>query len=225
MPVYNEGNSIEHTLRSYYDELRGKIDFELIVMEDGSTDSTKSVLTKLERILPIKVYSGMTRKGYAKAIQDGIHYTHHDWVLLVDSDGQYASQDIWKLWSYTDRYDIILGKKTTRQDGILRLLLSRTYNFLLRLFFSVSFKDMDTGFRLVRKSILNNVGQKVSYLQFFNAEFVIRAYYKGARVVEVPIHHRKRVSGETRIFNITKIPRIVCIELVRIFRLFCELRL
>src|SRR3989344_5090483 len=92
-PVYNEQDIIETTVRSYYNELKGKIDFEMIVAEDGSTDGTKEILQRLKKELPIRVYMSNKRKGYQKAVIDSLKYPKHDWIFLVDSDYQYDPHD------------------------------------------------------------------------------------------------------------------------------------
>ncbi|MES2087480.1 MAG: glycosyltransferase family 2 protein [Patescibacteria group bacterium] len=224
-PVYNEEYIIAKTIHSYYNELKGKLNFEIIAVEDGSTDDTKRILKDLESELSIRVYLSEKRKGYLQAIKDSLKYPRYEWVFLVDSDSQFDPKDFWKLWEYADRYDVILGKKIDRKDGALRSVLSKGYNFLLRRIFKVSFEDMDTGFRLIKKSFLDDVAQKVSYLQFFNAEFVIRVNLAGAKIIEVPVNHFRRQSGKTNIFYLKKIPAIVTKELIGMYRLFGELKI
>lgn len=205
-PVHNESFIIEQTLRNYIAELENRIsDVEVIVSEDGSTDDTKSILERLEKELPIKLYMSDERKGYQRALKDAISHATKEWLFIVDSDYQFAAIDFWRLEPYRRDYDIILGMKAPRRDPFYRILLSKGYNFLLRLFLKVPYLDIDTGYRLIRRSIAEEISPDVKYMSFFTAEFVVRAHYKGYRVVEVPVPHYARKIGSTNIFYISSL--------------------
>lgn len=221
-PVYNEAYIIEKTIRSYYNELKGKIDFEMIIAEDGSTDGTKEILKKLKKELPITVYMSGKRKGYLKAIKDSLKYPKYQWIFLVDSDYQFDPADFWKLLPYTDEYDIVLGKKVKRNDPFYRIVLSKGFNFLLRLFFGMPYRDMDTGFRLINRKVLKLVG-RIHCLKYFTSELVARAYCEGFKIMEVPVAHFKRKKGSTNVFPVRRIPLVVVEELIGLFRLKREL--
>ena len=82
-PVRNESFIIEQTLRNYLSELQPRItDFEAIVAEDGSTDDTKSVLERLEKELPLRVFMSNERKGYQRALIDAVAHATKEWVFI-----------------------------------------------------------------------------------------------------------------------------------------------
>ncbi|RJQ22406.1 MAG: glycosyltransferase family 2 protein [Nitrospiraceae bacterium] len=219
-PVHNESFIIEQTIRNYFAEMHGRVqDFELIVSEDGSIDDTKSVLERLAKELPIKVYMSNERKGYQGALKDAISYATKPWLFIVDSDYQFAVIDFWRLESYRREYDIILGMKSPRRDPLYRILLSKGYNFLLRLFLKVPYRDMDTGFRLIRRDVANEIAPAVRYMSFFTAEFVVRAHHKGYRILEVPVPHYARKIGSTSIFYISKLFMICFHQFIGLLRL------
>ena len=218
-PVYNEDYIIERTVRSYYNELKGKIDFEMIIAEDGSTDGTKAILTRLKKELPIRVYMSDARKGYQKAVIDSLKHPKHDWIFLVDSDYQFEPYDLWKLLPYAGEYDIVLGMKVDRKDPLYRIILSKGFNFLLRLFFGVPYRDMDTGYRLIRKDVLDKVVRDIHCLKYFTSELVIRSHCRGYRIKEVPVMHFKRKKGSTNVFPIRRIPLVIWEELRGLIRL------
>ena len=218
-PVYNEDYIIERTVRSYYNELKGKIDFEMIIAEDGSTDGTKAILTRLKKELPIRVYMSDARKGYQKAVIDSLNYPKHDWIFLVDSDYQFEPNDFWKLLPYAGEYDIVLGMKAKRKDPLYRIVLSKGFNFLLRLFFNVPYRDMDTGYRLIRKKVLGEVVKDIHCLKYFTSELVIRSHFKGYKIKEVQVTHFKRKKGSTNVFPIRRIPAVVFEEIIGLLRL------
>ncbi|MDZ8261512.1 glycosyltransferase family 2 protein [Nostoc sp. ChiQUE01b] len=224
-PVYNESFIIEQTLRNYIAELQNRVeDVEFIVAEDGSTDDTKAVLERLEQELPIKLFISYERKGYQQALKDAMKHATKPWLFVVDSDYQFAAIDFWHLEPLRDEFDIILGVKTPRRDPFYRVFLSWGYNVLLRFFFKIPYADMDTGFRLIRRAVVEELSPSVRFMSFFNAEFVIRAHFKGYKVAQVPVCHYARKIGSTTIFHISRLFSI-CFQLfVGIIRLWLELK-
>ncbi|MBU1694973.1 MAG: glycosyltransferase family 2 protein [Verrucomicrobia bacterium] len=223
-PVYNESFIIETTLRNYIAELGGRVqDLEVVVAEDGSTDDTKGVLERLEKELPIRLFMSDERKGYQRAVIDAVAHATKPWVFVVDSDYQFAAIDFWRLEPHRKDYDIILGMKAPRKDPFYRVWLSWGYNFLLRLFFRLPYRDMDTGFRLIRREALEKLTPAVKYMSFFTAEFVVRAHFAGYKITEVPVPHYERKIGSTTIFFISNLFWICLTQFVGLFRLRKEL--
>ena len=98
LPVYNEADQIEVIIKKYDQIFKKKLgnSFRIIVCEDGSVDGTKDILVKL----PIILNTSIKRKGYSKAIMDGLKLTQASLVALSDSDGQIDPEDLLKLYSY-----------------------------------------------------------------------------------------------------------------------------
>jgi glycosyltransferase involved in cell wall biosynthesis len=222
-PVHNESFIIELTLRNYIAELQGRLqDLEVIVAEDGSTDDTKVVLERLAEELPIQLHLTDERKGYQRAVIDAVAYATKPWVFIVDSDYQFAAVDFWRLEPFRRTHDVILGMKCPRRDPLYRVALSWGYNMLLRQVFHVPYRDMDTGFRLVRRDVLTELAPEVKYLSFFTAELVVRADYRNFRIVEVPVHHYARKIGSTTIFFISELALISLRQIVGMARMRAE---
>lgn len=224
-PVHNESFIIEQTLRNYVAELTGRVeDIEFIVYEDGSTDDTKAVLERLATELPILLYTNNDRLGYQQSLKNAMSVASKPWLFVVDSDYQFAAIDFWRLEPLREGHDIILGVKSPRKDPFYRIVLARGYNILLRLFFKVPYLDMDTGFRVYRKSVVDEISPHVRHMTFFNAEFVIRAHARKYKIVQVPVKHYARKIGSTRIFYISRLFGICVNQFFGMIRLWKELR-
>lgn len=224
-PVCNESFIIEQTLRNFIAEFQGRVpDFEVIVAEDGSTDDTKNVLERVASDLPIKLFTSDERKGYQQAVIDAVDHATKEWVFVVDSDYQFAAIDFWRLEPFRRDDDVILGVKRPRRDPFYRVWLSWGFNLLLRLLFGVPYRDMDTGFRLMRRAVVEEITPQVRHLSTFTAEFVVRAHYAGYRVREVPVHHYARKIGSTTIFFVSGLFLICLQQIAGIFKMKREFR-
>lgn len=222
-PVHNESFIIEQTLRNYLAELGPRVaDLEVIVAEDGSTDDTKAVLERLAEELPIRLFCSDERKGYQKAVIDAVKHASKPWIFLVDSDYQFAVIDFWRLEPYRKDYDVILGMKAPRKDPFYRVWLSAGYNWLLRLFFKLPYRDMDTGFRLIKRELVESLAPQIRHMSFFTAEFVVRAHYAGARIIEVPVPHYARKIGSTTIFFMSKLFGLCFQQFIGILKMHAE---
>src|SRR3989338_3155299 len=211
MPVYNEVKAIEKVVRDYHSKLIKKLPgSEFIIAEDGSRDGTKGILKRLGKEIPLRLVMGEERKGYPGGIRDALKLPKNDIVCFSDSDGQHEPTDFLKLLKYTDDYDIIIGHKKPRRDPFHRLALSWGYNKLIRVLFGLRFKDIDSGFRIIRKKVLDDVLESSTTLpECTNSEITIRAAKKGYRIIEVPVTHYSRTAGETKSFSFAKLPPVV----------------
>jgi glycosyltransferase involved in cell wall biosynthesis len=195
----------------------------MIVAEDGSNDGTREILMALKNDLPISVFSDATRKGYAKAAGDALRKSSNEWVFFSDSDGQYCPSDFWQLWENRSGYDMIIGRKLQRSEGVYRTVLSNGFHGIANNMFGLRLNDSDCGFRLIRKRLIDSIVNEVKFLKYsFWAEFTIRASLKGFKVSEIPIHHAERNYGSTQIYATSKIPLIVLKQLYGLSQLYFD---
>ena len=210
LPVYNEASSIGAVLREVDQQIVKPCHAMLRVCEDGSTDGSREVLEDLSRTLPMELVTHPLRKGYAGGVRDGLRGVTTEAVFFIDSDGQYDPADFWKLWHAQDSYDMVIGRKSERKEKFYRLFLSRGFHVLVKAFTGVPLRDMDCGFRLIRRPVILATLPEVKSLKYsFWAEFSIVAYRKGFRILEVPIGHRPSLRGSTSIYSWNRIPRIL----------------
>jgi len=225
LPAYNEEKTIRRVILDYYAEIAKKIPCRLIVAEDGSVDGTKKILSSLRHEVPICLYSGSERKGYARGVGDALRKCSQEWVFFSDSDGQYFPSDFWQLWENREDSDMIIGRKLRRSEGAHRVILANGFHGIANTLFNLDLHDADCGFRLIRKTLIDSVLKHVQFLKYsFWAEFTIRACLKGFKVLEVPISHASRVSGNTTIYSPSKLPIIIIKQLNGLAHLYIDTR-
>jgi len=209
MPVHNEGESIETTLREWHEELSPRLNMQFIVCEDGSRDNTKEVLTRLSGELPMLLDMMDGRRGYAGAVVTAFRHSTAPFVLAVDSDGQCDPSDFWQFWDAKDRFDIGIGWRTNRKDTLTRKLMSGSFKMLHKLLFSHRIHDPSCPYLLIHSPALQRLLPDLGLLtEGFWWEFVGRATNAGLRLQEFPIRHRLRTAGSTVVFKMSKVPRI-----------------
>lgn len=215
LPVHNEASTIEHVISDIYRQVVRPTGAELIVCEDGSTDGTLDVLQRLSTKFPFRLLSDSYRKGYANAVRDGLSRVRSDFAFFSDSDGQYRSADFWRLWPYAGEYDMVIGRKVRREEPFHRTALSRGFHVLAKSLFDIPHKDIDCGFRIINRRVLDEVLPEVGLLPYsFWAEFTIIAHDSGFKILEVPISHSSRLQGMTSIYTLDRLPKIVTRQLI-----------
>jgi glycosyltransferase involved in cell wall biosynthesis len=219
VPVYNEVDTIENTVREIHEKIVTKMgNVDIWVFEDGSTDGTKEVLGKLRH-----EFSGLhaqmrpSRKGYPKAMREAllkISPTRYDYVVAVDSDGQYEPDDFFKLWNIMQRDapDIVMGRRMTRREPLYRKILSRGLQFLEKVMFPVKCKDVTSVMRLMKVDLAHEIAGDMKYSPYnFWLEFTARMSLNGYRIIEIPISYRDRAGG-SRVYSVKNMPKVIMSE-------------
>lgn len=220
MPVYNEVDTIEDTVRELFDKVVDKMpNVDVWVFEDGSTDGTKEVLNKLVNEFPA-FHARMTeyRKGYPRAMKEAflsIDPGVYDFVVAIDSDGQYDPDDFFKLWQVMQRDSpgIVMGRRIARREPPYRRILSRGLQILEKIMFPVRCDDVTSVMRLMRVEDAHYLAKEVCYSPYnFWLEFTARMSLKNYNVVEIPIAYRERVGG-SKVYSLKKMPKVILSEL------------
>lgn len=219
MPVYNEVDTIESTIRELYDKVINKMNnVGIWVFEDGSTDGTKEVLEKLENEFSrLHIKMAKHKKGYPRAMREAflsVDPSEYEYVVAVDSDGQYEPDDFFKLWQIMQRDspDIVMGRRISRKEPLYRRLLSQGLQILEKLMFRVQCKDVTSVMRLMRVEVAHHIAKEICYSRYnFWLEFTARMALKNYGVVEIPITYRERM-GNSKVYSVKKMPLIIMSE-------------
>lgn len=208
IPVYNEVEVIEKVIRDFYEKVIAKIpEAKFIIAEDGSKDGTKDVLKRLGDELPVTLVMGDERKGYTRAVKDALRLPETEIIFFSDSDGQQEPDDFWELLKHVDENDIVVGYKYPRRDPIFRVIISKVYQVVNYVIFGIQLHDINCGFRLIKKKVLDDILDDVSLLpNFVSSEIILRAYLKGYKIKEIPVRHYQREFGGSRGLPVMKIP-------------------
>ena len=225
LPVHNEAESIVDTLTEINDKIIQKFGASILVCEDGSTDATKEVLSKLSKQMPMNLILGSERKGYPLAAKEALLSTHSQYVVFMDSDGQYDPQDFLRLYERSPEADIVMGRRTNRVEAWHRILLSRGVKVIAGVLFDVHYKDLTSAFRILKGDVARELARDVRYSRYnFWLEFTVRAHAGGYKIVEIPVSYRERKNGSTQVYRPRKLPKIVWNEFCALFRTWWEIK-
>jgi glycosyltransferase involved in cell wall biosynthesis len=157
------------------------------------------------------------KKGYPRAMREAflsIDPHEYQYVLSIDSDGQYDPDDFFKLWQIMQKEspDIVMGRRLSRKEPPYRKLLSTGLRILERLMFPLPCRDITSVMRLMKVEVAHRIAREVCYSEYnFWLEFTARMALKNYRVVEVPITYRERL-GNSRVYSLKKMPKVVMSE-------------
>lgn len=200
MPAYNEEKLIEGVVLEAYKILKEICDnFEIIVVNDGSTDKTEEILKKLEeQIKELKLISYYPNKGYASALREGFKLAKFPYIFYTDSDGQFDLSEIKNFFPLIYENDIVAGYRIKRNDPFVRKLTSKVYNLMQRFYLGIKAKDINCAFKIFKAQFLKSI-PLISENFLIDAEFFLRVRERGAKYVEVPVNHFERKRGRSTV--------------------------
>jgi len=198
-PAFNEEQSIETTVRRALGILRGlgKVEeFEIIVVNDGSTDRTGEIADRLaSKISEVRAVHHQANRGYGGALKTGFKEAQFKWIAFTDSDGQFDFSEVTKFLDKTDEADLVLGYRLGRADSTLRCLCTWGWSLLARIIFGLSVRDYSCGFKLIKREVFEAVQPLVGEEKVTQIELLVKARRKGFKFAEIGVHHYPRLAG------------------------------
>lgn len=197
VPLYNE----EQTLEELYGEIAAALEprdepFEVLFVDDGSTDASFSVVTRLHDTTPNTRGVRFRRNfGKAAALQAGFLHARGDVIVTIDADLQDDPAEIPMLLAKLDEgYDLVSGWKSQRRDPFVRRFLSKIFNWLIVLLSGVHLHDVNCGLKAYRAEVVQGMRIYGELHRFIP----VLAHFRGFRITEVAVNHRARVHGRSR---------------------------
>jgi glycosyltransferase involved in cell wall biosynthesis len=181
---------------------------EIVVVDDGSTDSSRERLLDSAALEPrLRVIEHGSNRGYGGALRTALSSARGDWVFYTDGDGQYDPAELARLAAkVSPEVDVVQGYKGRRADGVLRRFVGWAYKLVARRMFSLSIRDPDCDFRLMRSELVRGLGLTRD-TGAVCVELVRALEDAGARVVEVEVSHHPRRVGRSQFFRPANIAR------------------
>ncbi len=215
VPVHNEEENISPLIAEITAALKGKIDFEVLVVNDASTDLTASQLVELQQHYSLlRVIHHPQQAGQSAAVLSGVKFARFPWIATLDGDGQNNPLDILKLIQASmERPDpakslpegctrqqhataalLCMGYRQKRYDGLMRKISSKLANQIRRLVLKDESPDSACGIKLFPRELYLTLPHFRNEHRFLPALFT-RA---GAKVIYVPVSHRPRLRGQSK---------------------------
>ena len=200
LPTYNEEENIKEVIlrtKKVLESVSAK--WEIIVVNDGSVDKTKSIVEELQnKDSQIRLLSHDKNRGYGASFKTGLYNSKFDWIAFIDSDGQFDFAEITK---FLDKQkdtgaDIVIGYYKKRQVSKFKILTSKVWELAVFILFGLKVHDIDCGFKLISKKVADNITDLESERgAFISSEFLIKAKKLGFAIVEIPVTHYPRLKG------------------------------
>ena len=139
--AHNEEKNIAYEIDSIKNKILDKLDgYEFIISEDGSTDKTREIILKKKKEINLIYFTSEVRRGSKNAMLESFKIATGDYIFITDSGRKFDFSDFWKLHDHIEENDLVSGLRTNREDQIYRIILTRLFNYFLKITLNSRFK-------------------------------------------------------------------------------------
>lgn len=198
MPAYNEESNIERTVQDALTHAKKfATKYEVIVVNDGSHDSTAEIVNKLaKKNSHVRLVSHQKNRGYGAAVKTGIKSSRYEWIFFTDSDGQFKFNELGKFVKNRKKADLIIGYRKKRMDPLHRIFLAgvllKIWN---RVLFGLKVKDVDCAYKLFKRNVIKDITLETESA-ITVTELLVKAKAKDLTFHQLPVTHYARQYGE-----------------------------
>jgi len=220
-PAFNEEKNIGDTVSAAIRVASALFeDFEVIVVDDGSSDGTPEIIDSLARSnARIKAVHHPVNMGYGAAVRTGFDNASKELVFYTDGDGQFDISEIKLLLPLINEADLVIGYRIKRSDPFHRWLFAKLWGTFIAILFNLWVKDTDCAFKLIKRNVVQSIDLK-SNGAFISAELLIKAKKKGLKIKQVGVHHFPRKGGRPTGANI----KVIFKAFYELFKLWSDLK-
>jgi len=196
LPALNEQDNIQDAVLDAKAALaRFAEHYEIIIVDDGSTDRTAEIAEQMARNDPgIRLVRHEKNLGYGAALAHGFKAARLAWIFFTDADRQFRMAEIEKLVPFLAESKMVVGFREKRQDPLLRKIYGAVFSRLVNFLFGLAGKDTNCAFKIFERSIIAGY-EFQSPGALVNAELLALAKSKGIEPVQVPVSHFPRRAG------------------------------
>jgi len=212
IPAYNEEENIESVAREWHEVVQGiSNNSKLVIIDDGSKDSTYEKLQKLSNELSCLVPMTKKNSGHGATLLYGYNYAlknNAKYIFQTDSDGQTLPSEFNQFWTKRNDYSVLIGHRNHREDGMSRVFVTKTLKFVLWSIFHLKITDANTPYRLMSNEVLKKYIRKVpKEFNLSNVMLTVLFLKNNEHVKFIPITFRPRQGGVNSI-NMRRIIKI-----------------
>ncbi len=200
-PAYNERENIEQVIADWQRIFaRDGVQGEVVIGDDGSTDGTKDILRELcGRLDNLVVVDSPVNQGYGVALSSAIAHSTGQYVLTIDSDGQFDAGEYTLLLAEMGKgYDVVTGYRRRKQDNLLRVVADRVLNLIIRVLFRLPLRDTNCALKLFKGDVARRLTIEARGYPT-PTELLVRAQTLGYRIGETGITHLERAGGTSKL--------------------------
>jgi len=196
-PCYNEQDNVAKVTEQAVRVLEDLgADYEVIIVDDGSSDGTGRVADQMAAANPrVRVIHHPQNRGYGAALQSGFRGATKELVFYTDGDAQFDIAEMPPLLPLMEDYDIVSCYRMNRQDTPVRKLCGWLWTRLTGVLFSLNLRDIDCAFKLYKRAIFDNIRME-SQGALIDTEILARAARQGYRITQRGVHHYPRTAGQ-----------------------------
>lgn len=206
-PAYNDEGTIAKLVLDALDVLPSiTSDYEILIIDDCSPDNSGKIADELQKkYKKVRAIHHKKNQGAGGALLSGYKNSKKEYIFYTDGDAQFNIKEIKKLVKYIPKNDVVVGYRLKRADPFLRKVASKAYNLLILLLFGLKMKDIDCSFKLIKKSLIDQIDLKTKS-GFIDGELMwklkkIQKERGKKKFVEVPVIHYPRKVGKTQFFK------------------------
>jgi glycosyltransferase involved in cell wall biosynthesis len=220
-PCFNEQAAVESLTRKTLSVLQKLTDdFEVIIVNDGSSDDTAAIADRLAKEIPqVRAVHHPRNLGYGFALRSGFKAAAKELVFYTDGDSQFDVEELADILPLIDKCDIVSCYRLNRQEGLIRKINAFCWTRLVCFLFGLKLRDIDCAFKLYRRRIFDDMNL-ISTGALIDTEVLARAVRKGCTIVQRGVHHYPRVAGRPTGANLHVIIR----AFRELFRLYSIIR-